>query len=110
MQASDSLDDDFDYLFDDKLFSKSRLYHWIIKTCHEICESIESSLKFVQNFENLQLRDLKEKAHEYEKGGISYWSSRLTAEVTELDLVQVRVVSLKEQVLELVSFKPLQPL
>ena len=95
---------DFDYLFDDKSFSKSRLYHWIIKTCHELCESVESSLRFIQTFEALQLHDLKERAHEYEKGGIKHWCSRLAAEVTELDLVQVKVKSLKEQVLELVSF------
>ena len=60
-------------------------------------------MTFIRNFEDCQLLDLRKKSHKYEKIGISYWCSRLGVEVTELDLVRVKVKSLKEQVLEVVS-------
>jgi hypothetical protein len=91
-------------LFDDRLFSKSRMYHWIIKTCHDLCASIQTNLKFLRNFETDQLPALQAKAHQYEQCGLLYWTLRLREEITELDTFQTEVHAFREQVRELVSF------
>ena len=62
-------------------------------------------MKFVQNFEDYSLGLFRNRSHAYEEAGLSYWCTRLGAEVTELDLVQIKVKGLKEQVLEVVSSK-----
>ena len=90
-------------LFDDRQFRKSRLYHWIIKACHDLCASIRTSLKFLRDFVANRLPDLKRKANVYEKKGIAHWSMRLREEISELDKAQMEVDSLREQVRELVS-------
>ena len=95
-----------DSLFDDRQFSKSRMYHWIIKTCHDICTSIQTNLKFLHDFRSNRLPELRNKAHSYEERGLEYWSLRLREEISELDKVQMEVDALREQVRELVSFHP----
>jgi hypothetical protein len=92
-----------DSLFDDRQFSKSRIYHWIIKTCHDLCTSIQTNLKFLRDFRANQLPNLRNKAHSYERSGLEYWTLRLREEISELDKVQMEVNSLREQVRELVS-------
>jgi len=94
---------DDDSLFDDQQFSKSRMYHWIIKTCHETRASIQANLKFLQDFTTNRLPVLRGKAHVCEQHGIEHWSLRLREEIAELDNIQMEVDSLREQVRELVS-------
>jgi len=89
-------------LFDDQSFSNSKLYHWVIKMCYEICGSIETTLKFVRNFEHNQLVRLQERAHPFEKPGLVYWIERLHEETESLDTVHAEVQAFKEQVKELV--------
>lgn len=98
----DSEDDD---LFDDQKFSKSRTYHWIIKSCHDICTSIQINLKFLGDLRANKLPELANKAHEYEKSGLDYWCSKLGEEISDLDKLQMEVNALREQVRELVSFE-----
>ncbi|KAF4628679.1 hypothetical protein G7Y89_g9480 [Cudoniella acicularis] len=88
-------------LFDNRQFSKSRLYHWIIKTCHSICTSIQSNLKFLRDFRINRLPQLRNNAHSYEQCGLEHWSLRLRDEISELDKVQIEVNALREQVVEL---------
>ena len=95
-------DSSLDFI-DDESFTKTELYHWMIKTCHEICTSIELSVKFIRIFAASQLPVLREKAHPYEKEGIEYWAGRLTEETTELDVLQTELHAIREQVRELVS-------
>jgi hypothetical protein len=92
-----------DSLFDDRQFSKSRTYHWIIQTCHILCTSIQTNLKFLRDFRANQLPNLRNKAHSYERSGLEYWTLRLREEISDLDKAQVEVNSLREQVRELVS-------
>ena len=89
-------------MFDDHSFSQSKLYHWIIKTCYEISNSIETNLRFINNFENNQLAKLQGRAHPYEKSGLAHWMARLREETTELDAMQIEAHAFKEQVRELV--------
>jgi DNA repair ATPase RecN len=99
-QLRDSEDDN---LFDDRQFSKSRTYHWIIKTCHDICTSIQISLKFLTDFRTSRLPELSRKAHGYERTGVEYWTMKLGEEISELDKMQTEINALREQVRELVS-------
>lgn len=88
-------------LFDDKSFSKSELYHWIIKTCHELSTSVDSNLRFVRDFKNTDLVSLQGRAHPFEKGGIEHWSTVFTDEMTNLERAREEVMVFREQVREL---------
>lgn len=90
------------HLFDDQSFSNSKLYHWIIKICYEICGSIEVTLKFVRNLESNQLAKLQRRAHNFEKSGLQYWTDRMKEETESLDTVHAEVQAFKEQVKEMV--------
>ena len=90
-------------LFDDESFSKSKLYHWMIKACHDISGSIDATLKFIRRFENDNLESLRALAHPYEISGLTYWVSKLRDESAELDSLLSEVHGFKEQVRELVS-------
>ena len=89
-------------LFDDQSFTKSQLYHWIIKTCHEVSGSIETTLRFIRGFESYQLQKLQERANPYEKGGLAHWSTRLGEEMSELDMFLAEVKVFRKKVRELV--------
>ena len=78
------------------------MYHWVIEICYEICASIETNLKFVRNFEKNQLVRLQDRAHSYERPGLSYWTERLREETESLDTINAEVQAFKEQVRELV--------
>lgn len=90
-----------DILFDDQNFSKTRLYHWIIKTCHEICGSIDSNSRYVQRFQKGVLASLQAKAHPYERLGLDHWNNRLNEEISELEALGAEVHTFREQVREL---------
>lgn len=93
-----------EYLFDDQSFTKSILYHWIVKTCYDLDSSIERTLKFVHRFEKNSLTGLQRRAHPYEQNGLAHWVSRFREETAELDAVRAEVHALKTQVVELVSY------
>jgi hypothetical protein len=90
-------------LFDDESFSKSKLYHWMIKTCHDITGSIDTTLKLICRFESDNLDSLRALAHPYEMSGLTCWVSKLRDETAELDSLLSEVHGFKEQVRELVS-------
>lgn len=94
---------DEDSLFDDEQFTKSRLYHWVVETCHELCGSIASNLRFVRRLLDNQINKLSSEAHIHETLGIAYWARRLEEEVFELDELQAQVHALREKVRESVS-------
>jgi len=98
LRASES-----EVLFDDESFSKSKLYHWMIKTCHDVSGSIDTTLKFVRRFENENLDALKAVAHRYEASGLEFWVSKFRDQSAELDSLLSEVHGFKEQVRELVS-------
>lgn len=96
-----------DSLFDDRQFSKSRTYHWVIGTCHDLCASIQTNLQFLNKFKTHQLPDLRKKAHQYEICGLDTWISRLAETTTELEKLDIELHAFREKVRELVSFLPL---
>lgn len=91
-----------DSLFDDKKFSKSRTYHWIIATCHDLNASVQSALKFLSEYSANQLAKLRDIAHPFEEAGLEYWTLRLNEECSELEKLQAEVHIFKEQVRGLV--------
>lgn len=95
LQVSDN-----DSLFDDELFTKSGLYHWVIKTCHELSGSVASNLKFVEKVLNSEIDDLCNRAHAHEKLGLSHWSRKMKEEIHELDNLQAETDMLREKVQE----------
>ena len=86
-----SSDDD---LFDDEDFTKSRLYHSIISTSHELVESITLNLNFMRRLSKRQLSDLCKGAHIHEKSGLVYWRQTLVEEVQQLQELRLRVSNL----------------
>jgi hypothetical protein len=98
LRASES-----EVLFDDESYTKSKLYHWMIKTCHDVSGSIDTTLKFVRRFENENLDALKAVAHRYEASGLEFWVSKFRDQSAELDSLLSEVHGFKEQVRELVS-------
>lgn len=90
-------------LIDDTTFTKSKLYHFIIRSCHEICENIITSLRAIREFESGQLRGFLKQAHPYEAVGISHWSTRLVEAITDLELLQKEAREFADEVRELVS-------
>ncbi|KAJ5314642.1 Glucose-methanol-choline oxidoreductase [Penicillium atrosanguineum] len=90
-----------DSLFDDESFTKSRLYHWVIKTCHELSGSVASNLKHIKVVVvEREIDELSDKAHAYEKLGLSHWRRKMREEVNELDKLQVETQTLREKVQE----------
>ncbi|KAI9782801.1 MAG: hypothetical protein M1839_004552 [Geoglossum umbratile] len=88
-------------LFDDKSFTKSVLYHWMIKTCHELYSTADTSIRFIRKFESGYLHSLRQSAHPYEKAGLAHWTANVGAETAELESFQADVNGFREHVREL---------
>lgn len=90
-------------LFDDEHFTKSTLYHWTIKTCDELRESIASSLRFVRRALDSQINGLCKGIHCREKLGVEYWKQNLEDEIYALEELQAQILALNAQVQESVG-------
>jgi hypothetical protein len=90
-------------LFDDEDFSKSHLYHWTVRTCDEVRNSISGTLRFIQRIEKAQLDLLRRDAHPVERSGLDHWISQLHDEISALEDVQDQISALNAQVQEGVS-------
>ena len=97
-------DYDSESIFDDDQFTKSTLYHWAVKICNELSESISSTLRFVQGRMESYLDKLCRDAHSDEKSGIEYWTQQLKEEIFALEDLQTQIVSLRVQVQESVRY------
>ena len=91
---------DDNVLFDDDQFTKSRLYHRIIKSCHLLNNSLTASVRFIQRFRDTQLHKLSREAHSYESDGIAHWTQQLNSEVAALEDTAQQFTSLRETVQE----------
>ena len=89
-----------DSLFDDEHFTKSTLYHWAVKACDELAESISSSLRFLRKMLEIQVQKLCHESHEYEKLGVKYWMQQIDEEMFALEDMQSQIVALRVQVQE----------
>jgi hypothetical protein len=87
-------------IFDDENFTKSNSYHWAVKTCDELNESLVSSLRFIRRMMISQVDELHIKAHICEKLGVDYWLQQLKEEIFELEDMQAQILALRSQVLE----------
>jgi hypothetical protein len=90
-------------LFDDERFTKSDLYHWTVKTCDELRESITSSQRFLTRSFKKQISQLCKYAHDSEKIGVEFWKMRLEGEIYALEELESQIVALNSQVQESVS-------
>lgn len=59
-------------IFDDENFTKSKLYHWAVKACDELSESIVSSLRFIQRVQDSQKDKLCNESHAQERFEVDY--------------------------------------
>ncbi|KAF2657830.1 hypothetical protein K491DRAFT_654142 [Lophiostoma macrostomum CBS 122681] len=89
-----------DSLFDDEDFSLSMLYHWTIKMCDELRESVASTLRFMKRAWNKQLREVSENAHPEEKPGLQFWTTQMDDEIFALEELQTQVIALNSRVQE----------
>ncbi|KAE9369271.1 hypothetical protein N431DRAFT_469196 [Stipitochalara longipes BDJ] len=87
-------------IFDDENFTKSTSYHWAVRTCDELNESIASTLRFVRARLESQLDKLCHEAHAYEELGIQYWLQQMKEEIFALEDLQAQILALRGQVQE----------
>ncbi|KAF2258987.1 hypothetical protein CC78DRAFT_537401 [Lojkania enalia] len=87
-------------LFDDEQYTKSALYHWTIRTCDELRESVSSSLRFLRRALDNQMNELCRNAHSYEKLGVDYWKQQLEDEIYNLEELQSQILALNLQAQE----------
>jgi hypothetical protein len=92
-----------DSLIDVEAFTKSKLYHWVIRTCHELSGSVALNLAYVDKVLNVEVNNLIDKAHVHEKSGLSHWSKKMKDELNELGRLQSEIHLLREKVQESVS-------
>lgn len=87
-------------IFDDENFTKSTSYHWSVRTCDELNESIASTLRFVRTRLENQLDKLCREAHSYERLGIQHWLPQMKEEMFALEDLQAQIIALRGQVQE----------
>jgi hypothetical protein len=90
-------------IFDDEKFTKSTSYHWAVRTCDELSESIASTLRFIRTRMESQVDKLCREAHAYEKSGIEHWLQLMKEEKFALEDLQAQILALRVQVQESVS-------
>jgi len=95
-------------IFDDENFTKSILYHWAIKTCDALSESLASSLRFIQGMLNSNVEKLCSEAHDQEKIGVDHWVQQLKKEIFELEDLHAQILAMKSQVQESVRVPSLK--
>jgi hypothetical protein len=78
-------DSDLDSIFDDEHFTKSTSYHWAVKTCDELDQSISSTLRLIRRRMENQVDKLGREVHECEKVGIDYWTQQMKEEIFALE-------------------------
>jgi hypothetical protein len=87
-------------LFDDELFTKSKLYHRVVKTCEELGGSITSTLRFMKRALERHLKKLCADAHTKEIPGVDYWVQRCEDEMFALEELQSQISLLCSQIQE----------
>ncbi|KAH7195144.1 hypothetical protein BKA60DRAFT_500849 [Fusarium oxysporum] len=87
-------------LFDDIDFTKSHLYHWVIKTCDMVCHSISTTLRFVERLSNDFVKTLGTKSHASDRPGIEFWLHKWMQEVSDLKDLREEFLSCRQNVQE----------
>ncbi|KAH8770654.1 hypothetical protein F5882DRAFT_507259 [Hyaloscypha sp. PMI_1271] len=87
-------------IFDDEQFTKSTSYHWAVRTCDELSESIASTLRFMRVRVISSVDKLCREAHAYEKLGIEHWLERMKEETFALKDLHAQILALRVQVQE----------
>ncbi|KAF1932114.1 uncharacterized protein M421DRAFT_284651 [Didymella exigua CBS 183.55] len=92
---------DDESLFDDENFTKSNVYHWTVKTCHELRESLMASQRYVRRTFDKDITRLCEKdAHESERHGLVHWRTEHDAEMNTLEDLVSQIAALNASVQE----------
>lgn len=95
---------DSESIFDDEQFTKSTSYHWAVRTCDELSESIATTLRFVRTRLEGHVDKLCHEAHLYEGLGIEYWLQGMKEEIFALEDLQAQILALRVQVQESVRY------
>lgn len=97
-------DSDDESLFDDEQFTKSTLYHWTVKTCDELRESLMASQRYMTRAFDRKITPLCEKnAHISGQDGLLYWKAEHEAEMHALEELIAQISALCSSVQESVS-------
>jgi hypothetical protein len=87
-------------VFDDEKFTKSILYHWAIKTCDALIESLATTLRLIQGVLQSNVEKLCSEAHNQERVGVEHWQQQLKKEIFEMKDLHAQILALKGQVKE----------
>ncbi|KAI9702624.1 MAG: hypothetical protein M1820_006130 [Bogoriella megaspora] len=95
MRPNARSDDYIDDLLDDEAFTKSRLFHRVVKSSHALHDRISTLLRFVQRLKSQHLEPLTSRAHSYEAVGIAHWQRHLASEIVALEELAQSTTSLR---------------
>jgi hypothetical protein len=87
-------------LFDDKDFTKSHLYHWVVKTCDMVCHSISTTLRFVDRISNDFVQGIDDKYHASDRPIIDFWLHKWMQEASDLKELREEFFSCRQNVQE----------
>jgi hypothetical protein len=90
-------------LFDDENYTKTHLYHWVVKTCDTACQSISATLRFADKISNNFLKKLSIEVDTREQLGIEFWSQKCIQEASDLEELREELISCRQDVQERVS-------
>ncbi|KAH7400883.1 hypothetical protein DE146DRAFT_477871 [Phaeosphaeria sp. MPI-PUGE-AT-0046c] len=94
-------DADDGQLFDDERFTKSSLYHWTVRTCDELRESLLASQRYMTRAFDRKISALcGQDAHDSEKPGLLYWKAEHEAEMHALEELVSQIAALSSSVQE----------
>ncbi|KAM5361041.1 hypothetical protein ACJZ2D_013368 [Fusarium nematophilum] len=87
-------------LVDDDKFSKSHLYHWVVKTCDKVCHSISTTLRFIDRISRDFVTKLGAEGHAFKPPGIETWQEKWMQEVADLKELREEFLSCRQDVQE----------
>ncbi|KAM5352989.1 hypothetical protein ACJ41O_005711 [Fusarium nematophilum] len=90
-------------LVDDDKFSKSHLYHWVVKTCDKVCHSISTTLRFIDRISRDFVTKLGAEGHAFKPPGIETWQEKWMQEVADLKELREEFLSCRQDVQERVE-------
>ncbi|KAF5006868.1 hypothetical protein FDECE_6780 [Fusarium decemcellulare] len=87
-------------LVDDDNFTKSHLYHWVVRTCDKVCHSISTTLRFVDRISKDFVSKLAAEGHAAKPPGIEFWEQKWMEEISDLKDLREEFLSCRQDVQE----------
>ncbi|KAJ3541209.1 hypothetical protein NM208_g4710 [Fusarium decemcellulare] len=87
-------------LVDDDNFTKSHLYHWVVRTCDKVCHSISTTLRFVDRISKDFVSKLAAEGHATKPPGVEFWEQKWMEEISDLKDLREEFLSCRQDVQE----------